>query len=105
MRRKNITGCLQSSVKTAMMTLCLQLELKFIGHLFDIMFGIQNNEMAKPNYITEDKYTKVYIKAVISVIHLFENILRATVNNHAGLPALFVRNHSLKFLLGRQLVD
>lgn len=40
-------GCLQNFVKTVMMTLCLQLELKFIGYLF--VFVIQNNIMAKPN--------------------------------------------------------
>jgi hypothetical protein len=49
-------GCLQNFVKTAMMTLCVQLELKFIGHLF--VFVIQNNIMAKPNYITEEKFSK-----------------------------------------------
>jgi hypothetical protein len=49
-------GCLQNFVKTAMMNLCLQLELKFIGHLF--VFVIQNNIRAKPNYITEEKFSK-----------------------------------------------
>jgi len=49
-------GCLQNFVKTVMMTLCLHIELKFIGHLF--VFVIQNNIIAKPNYITEEKFSK-----------------------------------------------
>jgi hypothetical protein len=87
--------------KTVMMTLCLQLELKFIGHLF--VFVIQNNIMANQIISLKKSFpsvSKVYINVVISVIHLFENILRETVNKHAGLAAVFVKNHSLKFLLG-----
>jgi len=53
-------GCLQNFVETAMMTLCLQLKLKFIGQLF--VFVIQN----KQNQIISLKksfpsVTKVYI--------------------------------------------
>jgi hypothetical protein len=46
-----MTGCLQSFVKTVMMTLRLQLELKFMGHLFDIILLFKI--MEKQNYITE----------------------------------------------------
>ena len=65
------------------------------------------SKQTKPNYIAEEKFSKCIqslYKSLISVIHLFENILKEAVNKHAGLPALFVRNHPLKFLFGQQLI-